>query len=396
MRQSTVAAQSIVDSLHHTVAVLNADGTITTVNAAWTRYAQEGSPPERRERTGIGMNYLQVCRDAQGRFSEMATEAAIGIEAVLQGTQAFFTLEYPCFSSMRQRWYLMQVTPLAQNSGAVVVHIDITERKHQELVLQEANRRFEVFLSMVSHELKTPLAGIRGNIELVLRRLKKMALQGMETKGAEGQTMQSFQHPLEQALQRVLTQDRMITDLLDASRIGTNWLEMVMRPCNLVDIVCRAVDDVQYLAPDRTILVHLPRGESVPIIADADRIGQVVSNYLRNALKYSEADRPVELFLTSNDSTAQISVQDEGPGLTPEEQQSIWERFHRVKGVKAHYDTGGGLGVGLYLCRTITEYHGGHVGVNSIKGKGSTFWCTLPLRLAHFYEPSNSRDETSC
>ncbi len=370
----------ILDSLNDTVAVLDPDGNILVVNEAWRRMACESCPPDRLERTGIGMNYLQVCRDSQGISAELAAEAAIGIEAVLQGTQSSFTLEYPCFSSTRQSWYLMQVTPLTRNRGAVVMHIDITERKHHELALQEANRRFEVFLSMTSHELKTPLAGIRGNIELVLRRLKKMIHQRVELSDAEGKVIQ---RPLEQALQRTIAQNRLITDLLDASRIGTNWLEMVMGPCDLFEIVRRAVDDVQYLAPDRTIHTHFPEVEMVPIIADAGRIGQAVSNYLRNALKYSEVNRPVEVFLTRDNSTAQVSVQDEGPGLTPEEQQLVWERFHRIKGVKAHYDTGGGLGLGLYLCRTIIEYHGGHVGVNSVKGEGSTFWCTLPLAPEH-------------
>jgi signal transduction histidine kinase len=395
MWQSTVAAQAIVDSLHNTIAVLDHDGNIIVVNEAWRRFAQKACPPDRLERTGIGMNYLQVCRDAQGISAELAVEASKGIEAVLQGTQSSFTLEYPCFSPMRQSWYLMQVTLLAQNNGAVVTHIDITERKHQELALQEANRRFEVSLGMASHELKTPLTGIRGNIELALRRLEKMDCQGREFRAAEDKTMQRLRHPLEQALQRVMTQDRMITDLLDASRIKANRLEMVMCPCDLVEIVCHAIDDAQFLAPDRTIHVHLPNRESIPIIADVDRIGQVVSNYLRNALKYSATDRPVEVFLTRNSATAQVSVQDEGPGLTPEEQQSVWECFHRVKGVEVLYDTGGGLGLGLYLCRTITEYHGGHVGVNSVKGKGSTFWCVLPLRLTHFYGTHEDEDEAT-
>lgn len=379
MRQDVFAAQVILDSFHDTIAILDSDGNIMAVNKAWERFAQESCPPDCLERTGVGMNYLQVCKDAQGISAEQAPDAFVGIEAVLQGAQPFFTLEYPCFSSTRQNWYLMHVTPLEQNSGAAVIHIDITERKQRELALHEAHRRIESILGLVSHELKTPLAGIRGNIELVLRRLEKMAHQETELGEAEGQTMQRLRSPLEQARERVITQDRMIADLLDTSRVGANWLEMVMHPCDLVEIISHAIDDVQYLAPDRMIHAHLSRVGIVPIIADADRIGQVVSNYLRNALKYSKADRPVEIFLTRDATTACISVHDEGPGLTPEEQQSVWERFHRVKGIEVCYDTGGGLGLGLYLCHAIIEYHGGHVGINSIKGKGSTFWFTLPL-----------------
>lgn len=390
MWHSPITAQALIDSLQSAVAILDSEGTITAVNEAWRQFAREACPPDRQARTGIGMNYLQVCKDAYGKSAELAVEASRGIEAILRGTQAFFTLEYPCFSLMRQNWYLMHVTPLAQTGGVVVVHIDITERKHQELALQEANRRFEIFLSMVSHELKTPLTGIRGNIELALRRLEKMFCQVGELNEGESKTLPRFRYPLEQALQRVITQDRMITDLLDASRIGVNWLEIIMRPCDLVEIIHRAIDDIHYLAPGRTLRVHIPEGESVPIIADADRIGQAVSNYLRNALKYSEANRPVEVFLTNNGSTARVAVQDQGPGLTPGEQHMVWERFRRVKGVEVCDNIGGGLGLGLYLCRTIIEYHGGHVGVDSVKGEGSTFWFTLPLRLGSFYETSDT------
>jgi signal transduction histidine kinase len=364
--------QDILDALHETIAVLDPDGTICAVNEAWRQMAQQSCPPECLERTGVGMNYLQVCWDAQGSSSERATEAGNGIQAVLAGTRSSFTLEYPCFSPMQQRWFLMRVTPLPQYSGAVVIHLDITERKHVELTLQEANRRFDVFLSMASHELKTPLAAISGNIQLVLRRLEKMA-----HKGKEDQILQDLRDPLEAARERAIIQDRMITDLLDASRIRANQMEMVMHPCNLAQIVRRAADDVEYLAPDRTIRLHLP--EVLPVIADADRIGQVVSNYLSNAIKYSAADQPIEVFLTSDGETAHLSVKDKGPGLTPEEQVVIWERFHRVKGVQVHTGTGGDLGLGLYLCRTIIELHAGHVGVDSAKGEGSTFWFSLPL-----------------
>src|SRR5262249_23568470 len=161
------------------------------------------------------------------------------------------------------------------NKGVVVIHIDITERKHHELALQDTNTRFDVFLSMASHELKTPLAGISGNIQLALRRLEKMAHEGRVRRDDE--TIQWLRGPLEQALQRVIVQDRMITDLLDTSRIRANQLLMVTRPCNLVEIVRHAVNDVQYLAPERTVHVHLPEKEIIPIVADADRIGQVVS-----------------------------------------------------------------------------------------------------------------------
>ena len=122
-------------------------------------------------------------------------------------------------------------------------------------------------------------------------------------------------------------------------------------------------------------------GTVVPIIADAVRESQVVSNYLSNALKYSEADRPVEVRLEILASQARVSVRDEGAGLSREQQEHIWERFYRVPGVEVQNGSGVGLGLGLHISRTIIEEQGGHVGVESSPGEGSTFWFTLPLAV---------------
>jgi signal transduction histidine kinase len=116
-------------------------------------------------------------------------------------------------------------------------------------------------------------------------------------------------------------------------------------------------------------------------MADAQRIGQVVTNYLTNALKYSPADRPVAVGLQVDNQQARLWVRDAGPGLPPEEQEHIWERFHQVKGIEVQSGSGVELGLGLYVCRTIIEQHHGQVGVQSARGAGSTFWFGLPLAV---------------
>ena len=109
------------------------------------------------------------------------------------------------------------------------------------------------------------------------------------------------------------------------------------------------------------------------------RIGQVVTNYLTNALKYSPPDRPVEVGVQEAQQQGYVWVRDQGPGIASEEQGHLWERFHRVAGVEVLSGSGIGLGLGLHISKTIIDHHHGHVGVESQPGQGSTFWFTLPL-----------------
>ena len=113
---------------------------------------------------------------------------------------------------------------------------------------------------------------------------------------------------------------------------------------------------------------------------DADRVGQVLTNYLTNALKYSHADRPVTVSARVRGLRARVEVRDEGPGLTAAQRRHLFERFHRVQGIDVV--SGSGIGLGLYISKTIAQHHGGSVGVTSAPGKGSTFWFELPLASA--------------
>jgi signal transduction histidine kinase len=182
---------------------------------------------------------------------------------------------------------------------------------------------------------------------------------------------------LERAERQLGVENRLVSDLLDSTRIQAGLLDLHLQLTDLAVIVREVVEDQRLVTTARVIELDLPALETVPVLADADRIGQVVSNYLSNAIKYAPADRPIAVRLQIEGTNARLSVQDEGPGLSPTEQERIWERFYRVPGVQRQ--PGASLGLGLYICRIIIEQHAGQVGVTSTEGHGSTFWFTLPL-----------------
>ena len=173
----------------------------------------------------------------------------------------------------------------------------------------------------------------------------------------------------------------LVDDLIDISRIQADKLDLQMRPmlCDLANIVKEVVQEQGKIYPERTICLTLSSPEPVTVHADADRIGQVVTNYLTNALKYSAADRPIDVLLQVEEQAARVSVHDEGPGLSLADQERIWERFYQVENVEIQTASRAGLGLGLYISKTIIEHHHGQVGVQSCPGSGSTFWFTLPL-----------------
>jgi len=166
-----------------------------------------------------------------------------------------------------------------------------------------------------------------------------------------------------------------------------------------------AVDEQRAAEPNRTLLLERPGdGQPVLVRADAERIAQVVTNYLTNALKYSKEDRPVVVRLEVVEGAgggerderdgrayadekgelgdlARVSVHDEGIGVPGAEQQQVWERFSVVAGSTVQSGSAISLGLGLHISKSIIEAHHGQVGLASVPGQGATFWFTLPLVL---------------
>ncbi len=258
---------------------------------------------------------------------------------------------------------------------------EYAQEQARGLILSETNARTEEFVGIASHELRTPLTSLTMALRLIDRRLRLWAVRAVHEAPPEEiprhLEIEAIEELLSIAQQQVDRQNRLIGDLLDVSRIRANKLEFQVTRCDLATIVQDAVDEQRLSWPNRAITLDRPDG-SVYVNADAHRIGQVITNYLTNALKYSPEGAPVAVTLQEDGTSARVSVRDQGPGLTLEQRDHIWERFHRVLGITQQSGSGAGLGLGLYIARTIIQYHGGEVGMDSVTGSGSTFWFTLP------------------
>jgi signal transduction histidine kinase/PAS domain-containing protein len=308
----------------------------------------------------------------------------------------------------------MQLTQTMARLGAQVLERDRlksqwTEALANELALRATKVQMDTFLGIASHELKTPLTHMQLSLDLTASRLHALVQRSPAMDAPGKQAIGLFGEHLTFAEQAVDQLIRLVDDLVDASRVQAGKLELRPRTCDLIAVVQRAVEAQRQVASDRSIRLQLPvrtqaedraKGEErIPVVADPGRIEQVVTNYITNALKYSPPDRPVEVGVRIESERKNLGqlvrmvrmvrvwVRDEGPGLPEEEQKRIWERFHRAKGIEVQSDTGVGLGLGLYICRTIVEQHQGHIGVESTPGAGSTFWFTLPLAETTVLEP---------
>ncbi len=269
--------------------------------------------------------------------------------------------------------------------GAAIAARDVTERRHVE---RRAKEQMDEFLSIVSHELRTPVTSIKIGVQLMLKRIEQSAAASQSSAAASFSLLQQQEHGLRRVDQQIRRLTYLLDDLIDLSRIRAGKVELRMEECDLAALVREIVEEEHIVHPDRAISLELPTQAPVQAQADPDRIEQVLTNYLTNALKYSESDRPVQVGLQIEGQQAKVWVRDQGPGIPPEEQAQIWELFHRVPGIEVMSGSGIGLGLGLHISKTMIELHGGQVGVESAPGQGATFWFTLPLAGTRAAEPA--------
>jgi signal transduction histidine kinase len=236
-------------------------------------------------------------------------------------------------------------------------------------VLRETSRQMDDFIGIASHEFRTPLTTVKANLQLARRRI-------LQT-GDEFALL-----PLiDRAAGSSRRLERLTDDLLDMSRIKADTLIMRRVSFELGRLLQDGVSEQREHHPDRVVSLRLPEAPA-PVYADPDRIRQVIANYLGNAFKFSTDEKPVAVEMSLEGERARVTVRDQGPGLPGSEHQRIWERYRRAPDVERKSGSDVGLGLGLFISKTIITQHGGQVGVESEVGHGASFYFTLPLTAA--------------
>jgi len=255
-------------------------------------------------------------------------------------------------------WVATTITPFLDEKGRpfqfIAIRNDITERKMIE-------ERKDEFISVASHELKTPLTSLKLNLQLLERELKK----------APAQKRDAY---LNKALTYTNRLSRLIGDLLDISKIQSGIVEYEMGVVDIDSIIKSSIYSVQPTSEKHKIVQK--SSPHVKVKVDKQRIEQVLNNMLTNAIKYSPKSKDIIVDVVKDSDYVTISVKDFGIGIDKNMHNKIFEKYYRVKEVENSFS---GLGVGLYVSHEIIKNHGGTMWVESAKGKGSTFYFNLPI-----------------
>lgn len=244
--------------------------------------------------------------------------------------------------------------PSGARLGVVVVYQDITARKELERVRED-------FAAIVAHDLRTPLQSVLMQLDVLLSQASGDA---STVPVATLQMMRRSGHRLE----------RITRDLLDASRIDAHRVVLDRRQVHLPELVSALVNQIEGALGTHPISVHVAR-EPPPVSVDPVRIEQIVTNMLENASKYSADGAPIRIVIGAERDGAVLSIEDRGPGISPEELPHLFDRYFQTQKARG---ANRGLGLGLYITRGLVEAHGGTITVESTPGSGSVFRVWLP------------------
>src|SRR5579859_5315850 len=264
--------------------------------------------------------------------------------------------------------------------GVVAVLNDVTSNKQIEKLKDE-------FVSIVSHELRSPLTAIKGYTQHLVRRIERRLRKAQSSQDSQptpsASAIESPESVDLRSLHIVQSQtdhlERLVNELLDLSHVQEGQLTLKYSTFSLADVLADCVNSVQVSAEQHALsfLCLIEDTKDTTITADHDRIAQVIGNLLDNAIKYSPQGGQIVVSLEMKQGNYYIQIIDQGIGVSTEHYDHIFERFYRIRSATSHYS---GIGLGLYVAKAIIERHGGEIGFFNNANIGTTFYFTLPLR----------------
>lgn len=339
LREKNNELQSILKTIPQIAFTAKPDGTIEFVNAHWYEYA--ASPT----------NFPQV-KDEEESIAEKWEKA------IETGENLKLELCISKQDSEVYRWHLLRAIPVLENGHIVKWVGTFTDIEEQKRALDKKDE----FISMASHELKTPLTSIKAYVHL---------LQGALQNNSKNEESKLF---VERTQKQVDKLYHLITDLLDISRIESGKLKFNKKLFNFKTLLQNTIETINQTFPAYT--VHVAGDNNIEVFGDDSRIKQVLINYLSNAIKYSPDCKDVYVTTTIQNNMLQVAVKDNGIGITKENQAKLFDKFYRADDTSNRFQ---GLGIGLYICSEIITRHNGTFHVESEAGNGSTFYFTIPI-----------------
>ncbi|MCX6048919.1 MAG: response regulator [Chloroflexi bacterium] len=362
--------RTILNSVTNHLAVLDRQGNIIRVNEAWERFAKENGAPLTTQ-TGVGVNYLEICRQAQGETRQLAQAALVGIEGVLSGQQAQFTLEYPCHSLVKDHWYLLHVTPMPSSFGGVVVsHINITERKQAEEQLRQQDR-----LAVVG-QLAAGIAHDFNNILSVITLYAQLLLKSPDLAHSVAERLQIINNQAYHAA-------RLIAQIMDFSRQSI----MEPHPLELNQFLKSFTALLKRTLPENILIQLQCDRHEIRVHADLMRLEQVFMNLAINArdampnggtltiqasCQTIEPRQPLPVPGIAPGQWIRIVFADTGVGILRKDLARIFEPFFSTK------VSGKSAGLGLAQVHGIIKQHNGFIHVTSQVDHGTKFTIFLP------------------
>lgn len=344
----------ILNSAGEGILGLDREGYCTFLNPAAARMAGWGEA----EITGMHLDQFLIRSHADGRpvrLENSQIQRTLSQGAVLHvEDELFWKRDGSCFPAD----YTSTPIRNAQDEilGAVVSFMDITERRAVERMKDE-------FVSMVSHELRTPLTSIRGAL-------------GLLSTGRLDQQKEKWDRMLSIAVSNTDRLVRLIDDILDLERMESGRVTMARRICSVADLMSQAADLMRLMAEKKSIRLQVSALED-RIWGDPDRILQVLTNLMSNAIKFSPEGGSVRLSAAHEGDFVNFQVEDDGRGIPATFTKMIFERFKQVDASDSREK--GGSGLGLAICQSIVKQHGGRIWVESEVGKGSRFSFSIPV-----------------